>query len=154
MNNQGSPSSRSRHRQGFTLVELMVVVIVLAILAATIIPQFTGVTYDAKVSTAKAHISELEGALGRLNIHMDRYPTDEEGLGILVKKPAEGGNKWRGPYIQELRRDPWDNEYRYRTAVDEYGNRTYIIWSRGADGADGGEGEGKDITNRQEEKAK
>lgn len=154
MKNQGLPSSHTKSREGFTLVELMVVVIVLVILAATIIPQFTGVTYDAKVSMAKAHLSELEGALERFNIHMDRYPTVEEGLRALVDRPEGGGKTWRGPYVKELRRDPWDHEYSYRTRVDKNGTATYDIWSTGMDGADGGEGKNQDISLRQEAKEK
>jgi len=97
----------------------MVVVIVLAILAATIIPQFTGVTYDAKVSSAKVHLGELRGALERFNIHMDRYPTTEEGLRALVDRPEDGSKAWRGPYVKELLRDPWDNDYQYHTRLDK-----------------------------------
>ena len=64
----------------FTLIEIMVVVIILGILAATIIPQFIGTTQDAKISAAKSHVAELESALERFYVHMDRYPTPEEGL--------------------------------------------------------------------------
>jgi len=66
----------------------MVVVIVIGILAATIIPQFMGTTHDAKVSSAKANIAELESALERFNVHMDRYPTADEGLKVLVEAPS------------------------------------------------------------------
>src|SRR5690349_10932077 len=98
------PSSKA-----FTLIEIMVVVIIIGILAATIIPQFMGTTQDAKISAAKSHIAELESALERFNVHMDRYPTTEEGMKVLLDPPATDANKWRGPYIKQMRDDPWGN---------------------------------------------
>ena len=77
------PQKRAR---GFTLIEIMVVVVILGILAATIIPQFIGTTHDAKVSAAKSNIAELEAALERFNIHLDRQPTAEEGLKAFIDK--------------------------------------------------------------------
>jgi general secretion pathway protein G len=130
----------------FTLIEIMVVVVILGILAATIIPQFIGTTHDAKVSAAKAHVAELESAVERYYIHMDRYPTSEEGLNVLVEAPATDEKKWRGPYIKQLRPDPWGNPYQYR-APGIHHTTSYDIWSRGADNADGGEGEAADIGN-------
>lgn len=133
-------------RRGFTLIEIMVVVVILGILAAAIIPQFMGTTQDAKVSTTKSNIAELEAALERFNIHMDRHPTTEEGLKALVEPPAGEESKWRGPYIKLLRPDPWGNPYQYRIPGTR---RTsgFDLWSRGNDGADGGQGEAADIGN-------
>ena len=133
-------------KDGFTLIEVMVVVIILGILAATIIPQFAGTTHDAKVSKARADIATLESSVERFFLHMDRYPTNEEGLSVLVHAPAEGAKNWKGPYIKELRPDPWGNPYVYRSP-GLHGARTYDLWSRGADGNDGGEDNGKDVTN-------
>ena len=133
---------------GFTLIEIMVVVVILGILAATIIPQFIGTTHDAKVSTAKSHIAELEAALERFHIHLDRYPANEEGLKVLVEPPSGEDKKWRGPYIKLLRPDPWGNPYQYRSP-GIHGSLTFDLWSRGADGADGGEEEAADIGNWQ-----
>ena len=138
----------SKRTSGFTLIEIMVVVVVLGILAATIIPQFIGTTHDARVSAAKAHVSELENALERFYVHMDRYPTPEEGLKALVEMPANGGQTWRGPYIKELRPDPWGHPYQYSYPGTHHPT-SFDIWSRGADGADGGEGQGADIGNWQ-----
>jgi general secretion pathway protein G len=134
---------RRRRSDAFTLLEIMVVVIILGVLAATILPQFIGTTYDAKVSASKAHIAELESAVERFNLHMDRYPTMEEGLKALVEAPAGSEGKWRGPYISQLRSDPWDHPYEYRIPGTHHPNR-FDIWSRGADH---GEGQGKDIGN-------
>lgn len=136
---------RKRSR-GFTLIEIMVVVVILGILAATIIPRFMGATQEAKVGTAKSNISELESALERFFIHMDRYPTSDEGLKVLVEPPAGDEKKWRGPYIKLLRPDPWSQPYQYRNPGVHH-KTGFDLWSRGADGADGGEGDAADIGN-------
>ena len=80
----------------FTLIEIMVVVIILGVLAATIIPKFIGTTHEAKVSAAKSHVAELESALERFYVNMDRYPTTDEGLKLLVNSPPGEEKKWRG----------------------------------------------------------
>lgn len=134
--------------RGFTLIEIMVVVVILGVLAATIIPQFIGTTHDAKVGTAKANIAELESAIERFYIHMDRYPANEEGLDVLVEAPPDGADKWRGPYIKLLRPDPWGNPYQYRTPGTR-ASLNFDLWSRGADGQDGGESDAADIGNWQ-----
>jgi general secretion pathway protein G len=136
----------NRKDDAFTLIEIMVVVIILGILAATIIPQFVGTTHDAKVSAAKSSIAQLESALERFNVHMDRYPTTEEGLKALVEVPTGEEGKWRGPYIKLLRPDPWGNPYQYKNP-GTHNTSGYDLWSRGADGVDGGEGDGADIGN-------
>lgn len=138
--------SRKRRSAGFTLVEIMVVVIVLAVLAATVIPQFIGTTTDAKISAAKANISELESALERFYVQMDRYPTTAEGLQVLVDPPASDAPQWRGPYVKQIRSDPWGHPYQYKRPGTRHPN-SYDLWSRGADGAEGGEGPAADIGN-------
>ena len=147
-----TPSRRYSRMQlcatAFTLIEIMVVVAVIGILAAAIIPQFMTTKHDARVSAAKGHIAELEAALERFNVHMDRYPTSDEGLKVLVEQPANDDKKWRGPYIAQLRSDPWGNAYQYRYPGQHNPTR-FDLWSRGADGADGGEGEAADIGNWQ-----
>lgn len=124
----------------------MVVVIILGILAATIIPQFMGATTEAKVGAAKAHVAELEAALERFNLNMDRYPTQEEGLSVLVTAPANGVTTWRGPYIKQLRNDPWTHPYQYRRPGIHH-TTSFDLWSQGADGANGGEGDAADVGN-------
>lgn len=130
----------------FTLIEIMVVVIILGVLAATIIPKFMTTTHDAKVSAAKAHVAELESALERFYVHMDRYPTTDEGLKLLVEAPVGDDKKWRGPYVKQLRNDPWGSPYQYRCPGVRH-TSGFDLWSRGADGADGGDGPGADIGN-------
>ena len=136
----------SAARRAFTLIEIMVVVVILGILAATIIPQFMGTKEEAKIGTAKASIAELEAALERFQIHMDRYPTTDEGLKALIEAPAGDDKKWRGPYIDQLRKDPWGNAYQYLYPGVHH-TASYDLWSRGADGVDGGEGANADIGN-------
>ena len=133
-------------RRGFTLVEIMVVVVILGILAATIIPQFMGTAQDAKIGAAKAHIAELESALERFYVHMDRYPTTEEGLKVLVEAPSGSDKKWRGPYVKQNRPDPWGSAYQYRKPGTHH-TTGFDIWSRGSDQADGGDGDAADIGN-------
>jgi general secretion pathway protein G len=132
----------------FTLTEIMVVMIVIGIIAAAIIPQFIGTTQEAKVSAAKASVAELESAVERFYINMDRYPTSEEGLKALVEAPAGEEQKWRAPYIKILRNDPWGHAYQYRCPGVHHPS-SFDIWSRGADNADGGEGPNADIGNWQ-----
>jgi general secretion pathway protein G len=129
----------TRKNSAFTLIEIMVVVVILGILAAAIIPQFIGTTEDAKISTAKANIVELENALERFNLNLDRYPTSEEGLKALTEAPAGDEGKWRGPYIKLLRPDPWGNPYQYRIPGTHH-ETTFDLWSTGG-------GSGKEIGN-------
>ena len=138
----------NRKRQSaFTLIEMTVVMIILVILAATIIPQFMSTKNDAKISAAKSAIAELDNAVERFNLHMDRHPTTEEGLKVLVDPPTgDDASKWRGPYIKQLIMDPWGHPYQYRNPGTHH-TQSFDIWSQGADGADGGEGENADIGN-------
>jgi general secretion pathway protein G len=137
-----------KQRAGFTLVEIMVVVVILGILAATVIPQFISTTQDAKVGAAKADIKILESAIERFAINMDRFPTTDEGLAVLADPPSTDDKKWRGPYVKEIRPDPWKNAYQYRYP-GTHGRNRFDIWSYGADGAEGGENEAADIGNWQ-----
>jgi general secretion pathway protein G len=146
-----SRSSENRSRvaiSAFTLIEIMVVLVVIGILAAFIIPQFAGTTQDAKVNAAKGNVAELESALERFYVHMDRHPTTEEGLKALLEPPAGEESKWRGPYIKILRNDPWDHPYQYKSPGVHH-QTGFDVWSRGADGADGGEGPNADVGNWQ-----
>jgi general secretion pathway protein G len=79
---------------------------------------------------------------------MDRYPTTEEGLKVLVEPPNGDEKKWRGPYVKQVRNDPWGNPYQYRSPGLHH-TSSFDLWSRGADGADGGEGQAADIGNWQ-----
>jgi general secretion pathway protein G len=140
-------------RMGFTLIEVMVVVIILGILAATIIPQFGKTVQNARVTRAQGDIHTLENALERYYLNMSRYPSTEEGLRVLVEPPpGEASKAWSGPYIKQLPPDPWGNPYAYRSPGTSGPNRPYDLWSRGGDGVDGGEGEAMDLANWTDEK--
>jgi general secretion pathway protein G len=135
---------RQNNRRGFTLIELLVVILILAILAALIVPNMMGHSDDAKRARALADVQELQTALSTFRMQNDRYPSMEEGLQALVSPPADVPN-WRGPYIVKLPLDPWGNEYQYEDLGTE---EIPMIKSFGADSAEGGSGNGSDITNK------
>jgi len=106
--------SRWRAR-GFTLIEIMVVVIIIGLLAAFIVPQIVGQVDTAKISKAKGDIQSLETALTMYRLDNSKYPTSEQGLAALVTQPTDPSIKhWRpGGYIQRISKDPWGNDYQY-----------------------------------------
>ncbi|MFZ6744225.1 type II secretion system major pseudopilin GspG [Undibacterium sp. JH2W] len=131
--------------RGFTLIEIMVVVTIIAILGAFMVPKLTGFTHEARVAAAKQDISTIMTSLKLYRLHNQRYPTTEQGLQALVEKPTSGpaANAWQtGGYLEKLRNDPWGKPYQYlspgiRGDVD--------VFSLGADGQPGGSGEDADI---------
>jgi len=137
---------KTQDRRGFTLVEIMVVIIVLTILAAAIIPNLTGRTDDARVARARSDVANLETALEQFRLDMGRYPTTEEGLEALRQPPqSDDAYKWKGPYIKKpVPLDPWGHPYVYVCPGVENPD-SYDLESYGADGQDGGEGYNRDI---------
>lgn len=138
------------NNRGFTLIELMVVIVILGILAGVIAPRLVGRTYDAQLGKAKADIVSLETALQLYRVDNGAYPTTEQGLMALVEAPASGTvpKNWRkGGYLQKgkVPKDPWGNEYIYLSPGVH--NQDYDIVSYGADGAAEGEDENKDINS-------
>jgi general secretion pathway protein G len=129
-----------RNSKGFTLIELLVVILILAILAALIVPRVIGRTTDAKRAKAASDIKTLKTALNNFRLDCDRYPETEEGLAALTTAPADT-NGWRGPYIERISPDPWQNEYIYELVGDDQ----VSIISYGKDGTLGGEGESADV---------
>ena len=131
---------------GFTLVELLVVLAILGLLASLVGPAVLNQLGGAKSKTAQVQIRDLEQAAEIFKLDVGRFPTNEEGLEALVQRPA-GVNAWNGPYLRAgLPRDPWDRDYLYRSPGQ---NATIDIYSLGADGTPGGEGENADIGNWQ-----
>ncbi len=135
-------STRRAAQKGFTLVELMLVVVILGVLATMAVVKFSGRAQEAKVQTAKGEIAGAYGtALQLFEIDCGRYPTSEEGLSALKSSSAKG---WKGPYIQNRSfNDPWGNPYQYKTP-GSHNTDDYDLYSYGPDGQEGG---GDDVTN-------
>ena len=134
-----------KQNRAFTLIEMLVVVLILAILAALIVPRVVNRTGDAKRAKAASDVAVLGGMLSNYKIDTDQYPTTEQGLNALRVQPSDVNN-WRGPYSQkDIPADPWQNEYVYESPGPN--GQDFLIASYGADGAPGGEGDNADITS-------
>jgi len=138
-------STRTHRRaRGFTLIELLVVLAILTLLAGLVGPRVLNQLGGAKSKTAGVQIADLDKSLELFKLDVGRYPTTEEGLDSLVKKPGNA-NGWTGPYLKGgVPTDPWGHPYRYANPGPNGGIE---ILSLGADGAPGGEGENADIRN-------
>src|SRR5262249_9585311 len=136
------------NQDGFTLIEIMVVILILGLLATLVVQNLRGATDKAKRVKAEADISAIKTGLDRYYLASGSYPTTEQGLQALVSAPQTGGrvpaNYESGGYLQGIPKDPWGNEYLYQSD----GN-AYILKSFGADGAEGGEGKNADIVGSQ-----
>lgn len=137
--------SVSRTRRGFTLIEMLVVILIISILAAMIIPRLFGHTDDAKIAKAKADIAQLESSLQDYRLSNGTFPSTEDGLQALVVQPSDAPN-WKGPYLEHsVPLDPWDHPYVYQSPGPN--GEDYLITSYGADGQPGGTGVNADITS-------
>ena len=134
-----------RRSKGFTLLELMIVVIIIAVLAALITPKFFGSKEKAMRARTLSDIKVLESAVQRFKLDMDRYP---QTLDELVTNPADNDqNKWGGPYVESTAfLDPWQNPYIYE-CPGTHNTAGFDLVSHGADGKEGGEGDDEDICN-------
>lgn len=133
----------ARSERGFTLIELMVVILIIGLLATIVVQNLRGATDRAKRVKAEADISALKTALDRYYLDNGSYPTTEQGLEALVKPPTTGNvptNYPEGGYIERLPLDPWGHPYFYQSD----GN-SYVLKSFGADGVEGGTGKNADI---------
>ncbi len=130
---------------GFTLLELLVVLVILGLLAAIATPQVMKYLSRAKSQSAALQIHNLAASLDLYRLDVGRYPSQEEGLKSLVETPPNTPN-WNGPYVKrpEMLNDPWGHPYNYRIP-GEHGD--YDLYSDGADNAAGGQGENQDITS-------
>lgn len=136
-----------RRSGGFTLIEIMVVVVILGILAAVVVPRIMDRPDDARVAKARQDIRALQSALELYRLDNYQYPSTQQGLEALVREPSGDppARNWKpGGYINSLPKDPWGNEYLY-VQPGEHGD--YDVLSYGADGREGGEGVNADIGN-------
>jgi general secretion pathway protein G len=148
--NTRAPEHRRSHRPGFTLIELMVVMAILAILAAIIVPKVLGREEDARRARAVSDVESFGTALDMYKADNSEYPTTEEGLQALRVAPPSAKN-WNGPYLKKaLAPDPWGNDYVY-TSPGEHNPDSYDLSSMGADGQPGGDGKNADVTNWDEQ---
>ena len=134
-----------RDQRGFTLIELIVVIIILGLLAGLVGPRLFGWVGKGKQATAKAQIELLSAGLDQYRLDVGAYPSSGQGLEALVRNP--GAPNWNGPYLKKpaIPRDPWQSPYHYKCCPGDHGD--YDIWSYGADNAPGGEGENADVNS-------
>lgn len=135
-----------QHRnKGFTIIELLVVLLILGLLAGLVGPQILKQVGGSKTKTAALQIEEFSTALDLYHLDMGRYPTTQDGLDALISKPGNA-RFWNGPYLKKkvIREDPWGNEYIYRSP-GEHGD--YDLYSLGADNREGGTGDDADIVS-------
>jgi general secretion pathway protein G len=131
-----------RSQDGFTLIELMVVILIIGLLATIVVQNLRSATDKAKRVKAQADISQLKSALDRYYLDAGSYPTSEQGLAALIAAPTAGNDPpdWAGPYIEKIPPDPWGHQYFYQSDGNQY-----LLKSFGADGIEGGEGKNADI---------
>jgi general secretion pathway protein G len=140
-------SNRKKTQSGFTLIEIMVVVVIIGILASVVVPRIMDNPDKARKAKAQNDIRALESALELYKLDNFVYPTTDQGLEALVTKPTgtpEPKNWKSGGYIKKLNKDPWGNDYLY-LSPGEHGE--IDIFTYGADGTPGGEGAAEDITS-------
>ncbi len=140
----------TQHKQtGFTLLEILVVVVILGILASLVLPNFLGRTDQARTIAAKHDIQSLVGVLKLYKLDNGDYPTTSQGLQALVSKPDSDPRprNWKQPYIERLPKDPWDRPYQY---LNPGVHGTIDVFTMGADGQPGGDGNNSDIGNWEE----
>jgi general secretion pathway protein G len=133
--------------RGFTLLELLVVMVILGLLVGYVAPKLFSQVGKSEVKSARAQIGAIEKALDLYRLDTGHYPPTDPGLPALTTKP-EGEPKWNGPYLQKnVPADPWGRPYQYKQP-GEHGD--YDVWSLGKDGQAGGEGENADLGNWQQ----
>ena len=132
-----------RMEQGFSLIELLVVLVILGLLGGLVGPRLFDRVDLSKVDTAQSQIKMLKSSMGTFRLDVGRYPTTEEGLAALAYDPGSA-RQWQGPYVEDvIPNDPWGNPYVYIDSAKNF--QGFALYSRGADGVDGGEGLDADV---------
>ncbi|MSR17277.1 MAG: type II secretion system protein GspG [Methylococcaceae bacterium] len=136
---------KSKIQSGFTLLELLVVLGIIAMLAGIVGPQVMKHLGESKIKAAKVQVEDFSAALDMYKLDMGKYPTSDQGLQALIEAP-EGSKRWNGPYLRKAKTptDPWQNEYHY-ASPSTHGK--FDLFTYGADDKEGGEGEDQDINN-------
>ena len=132
--------------RGFTLLEMLVVLVIIGLLAGLVGPRLFSKVDQSKVITAQTQVKMLRNAVENLRLDIGRYPTAAEGLALLSKPPADASTagRWRGPYLEDaLPLDPWGNPYQY--SLPGADGHPFALYSLGSDGKIGGEGDARDI---------
>lgn len=135
--------SRSIRQQGFTLIEIMVVIVIIGIIGALVVPNIAGRQDQAQVTAARSDLRSLGNALEMYKLDNNHYPSTEQGLDALVERPSgfpEPQNWQQGGYVRSLPEDPWGNPYQYIAT-----SNGFELFSLGSDGRQGGEGSAADI---------
>lgn len=135
-----------RRSGGFTLLEMIVVLVIIGLIMGLVGPRLFGQADKARVQSAETQIKMLRGALETMRLDINRFPTAEEGLRLLVEKPSDPqlAQRWSGPYLDgAVPKDPWDRPYQY--AATPSAGQAFTLYSLGADGQPGGEGFDADI---------
>lgn len=134
-----------RKSGGFTLIEIMVVIVILGVLGALVVPNVLGRTGEARMKAAQVDLRAIETALDMYRMDNFVYPSSDQGLQALVSKPSgfPEAKNWTEPYLKKAPKDPWGNEYQY---ISPGSSGPYDLYSLGADGKPGGEGEAADLS--------
>jgi general secretion pathway protein G len=136
--------ARRHQSSGFTLLEMLVVLVIMGLLAALVGPQLLGRVDTSRVTAAQTQVRMIKGALDTLRLDIGRYPTKEEGLALLEVPPEDdrAARKWQGPYLgEDIPLDPWGSSYQYNPVS----GTSIALFSYGADGEPGGEGLDEDV---------
>ncbi|KFC63144.1 General secretion pathway protein G [Massilia sp. LC238] len=137
---------KGRRAHGFTLLELLVVIVIIGLLAAYVGPKYFSQLGKSEVTVAKAQIDAFDKSLDTYRLDVGRYPSTEEGLNALMVAPPSAGAKWNGPYLKKgVPQDPWGRAYQYRSPGSK---ADYEILSLGKDGQPGGTGDNADISSQ------
>lgn len=140
---------KRRKEEGFTLIEILIVVIIIAAFTALVGPELLNRVSQARQAAAAEQIEVFKLALNNYWLDNGQFPSSSEGLKALIERPASASpERWNGPYLdrKEIPKDPWGNEYRY-LCPGKHNHYKYDLWSYGKDNKEGGSGEDADITN-------